>query len=154
MSALKYFMLKVDPKKNMVFNPKESIDFNGNTGPFIQYTYARICSILRKAKDSGLDIDAAISTDLVVSQTEIDLIKKVSQFKEAVDEAATIYSPAIIANYIYDLVKDYNRFYHDVSILKEEDEAIKLFRINLSDNVAAIIRRGMALLGIEMVERM
>lgn len=154
MSALKYFMLKVDPKKNMVFNPEESIDFNGNTGPFIQYTYARIMSIVRKANSESIDFTCTVSEDLSISQQEIDLIKKMSQFKDAVSEAADIFSPAIISNYVYDLVKDYNRFYHDFSILKEEDEATKLFRIKLSANVATTIMRGMALLGIEMPERM
>jgi len=154
LAALKYFMLKVDPKKNMVFNPKESIDFNGNTGPFIQYTYARICSVLRKAKEQGIDIDQAEIKPASLLQEEIDLIKKLTQFKETVDEAAKIYSPALIANYVYDLVKDYNRFYHDFSILKEENESIKRFRVQLSKNVASIIKRGMGLLGIEMPERM
>ncbi|MDA3853231.1 MAG: arginine--tRNA ligase [Bacteroidales bacterium] len=154
MSALKYFMLKVDPKKNMVFNPKESIDFNGNTGPFIQYTYARISSILRKAEEQGLVINAATASDLSISQEEIDLIKKMTQFAEAVAEAANIYSPAIIANYIYDLVKDFNRFYHGFSMLKEENEALKIFRIKMSASVAQIIERAMGLLGIEMPERM
>ena len=154
LAALKYFMLKVDPKKNMVFNPKESIDFNGNTGPFIQYTYARICSVMRKAEEQGVDYKAALSDNITLSQDEIDLIKKLAQFEEVVNEAAKIFSPAIIANYVYDLVKDYNRFYHDFSILKEENEAVKLFRINLSNNIASIIRRAMALLGIEMPERM
>ncbi len=154
LAALKYFMLKVDPKKNMVFNPKESIDFNGNTGPFIQYTYARICSVLRKAKEQGIDIEATVASGIALDQNEIDLIKKLTQFKETVDEAAKIYSPAIIANYVYDLVKDYNRFYHDFSILKEENEAVKLFRIKLSQNVGSIVKRGMGLLGIEMPERM
>jgi len=154
LAALKYFMLKVDPKKNMVFNPKESIDLNGNTGPFIQYTYARICSVLRKAKEQGIDIDQAEIKPASLLQEEIDLIKKLTQFKETVDEAAKIYSPALIANYVYDLVKDYNRFYHDFSILKEENESIKRFRVQLSKNVASIIKRGMGLLGIEMPERM
>ncbi len=154
LAALKYFMLKVDPKKNMVFNPKESIDFNGNTGPFIQYTYARICSVLRKAEEQGIAYKAVLSDDIVLSQDEIDLIKKLAQFEDVVNEAAKIYSPAIIANYAYDLVKDYNRFYHDFSILKEENEAVKLFRIKLSDNIASIVKRAMGLLGIEMPERM
>ena len=154
MASLKYFILKVDPKKNMVFNPKESIDFNGNTGPFIQYTYARICSLMRKADEQGLDVIGADFSALTLAQTEIELIKKLTQFKETVNEAAKIYSPALIANYVYDLVKDYNRFYHDFSILKEENETVKLFRIKLSENVAAIIERGMGLLGIEMPERM
>jgi len=154
LSALKYFMLKVDPKKNMVFNPKESIDFNGNTGPFIQYTYARICSILRKAEEQGLTIDAPTPSDLALAQEEIDLIKKMTQFADAVAEAANIYSPAIIANYVYDLVKDFNRFYHDFSILKEEDEALMIFRIKLSASISQIIERGMGLMGIEMPERM
>ncbi len=154
LAALKYFMLKVDPKKNMVFNPKESIDFNGNTGPFIQYTYARVCSLLEKAKEQDLNVASVLFDGLAISQVEVDLIKKLTQFKEAVEEAAKIYSPALIANYVYDLVKDYNRFYHDFPILKEEDEMIKLFRIKLSENIAVIIKRGMGLLGIEMPERM
>ena len=154
LAALKYFMLKVDPKKNMVFNPKESIDFNGNTGPFIQYTYARICSVLRKAEEAEVNINASLSSDLAISLQEIDLIKKVTQFKDAVNEAGTIFSPAIISNYVYDLVKDYNRFYHDFFILKEENEALKQFRIKLSATVASVIKRGMGLLGVEMPERM
>ncbi len=154
LSALKYFILKVDPKKNMVFNPKESIDFNGNTGPFIQYTYARICSVLRKAKMEEIDTKTPLANTPKIAQTELDLIKKLTYFREAVAEAANAYSPALIANYVYDLVKEYNRFYHDFPILKEENETLKLFRLQLSRNAAAIVKRAMALLGIEMPERM
>ncbi|MCC8093971.1 MAG: arginine--tRNA ligase [Tannerellaceae bacterium] len=154
LGALKYFILKVDPRKNMTFNPKESIDFNGNTGPFIQYTYARICSVLRKANEQGIQLPEQIHTDLPVSGKEESLIQLISEYATIVQEAGKEYSPALIANYIYELVKEYNQFYHDFSILKEENEQIRKFRLVLSKNVAKIIKSGMALLGIEVPERM
>ncbi len=154
LGALKYFILKVDPRKNMTFNPKESIDFNGNTGPFIQYTHARICSVLRKAQEQGLQIPETIDTALAISEKEENLIQSLTEFETVVSEAGTEYSPAVIANYVYDLVKEYNQFYHDYSILREENEALKLFRLSLSKQVAATVRKGMALLGIEVPERM
>jgi len=153
LGALKYFILKVDPRKTMMFNPEESIDFNGNTGPFIQYTYARIQSILRKARENDL-VWSGIDFNSVPLQKEIELIKKITNFPEVVSEAGKTYSPAIIANYCYDLVKEFNQFYHEFSILKEEDEPTKLFRLLLSENIAKVIRNGMSLLGIECPERM
>lgn len=153
LGALKYFILKVDPKKTMTFNPEESIDFNGNTGPFIQYTYARIQSILRKAKENGIvwdDVDATINLE----PKELELIKKISSFPEVVKESGVNRSPAIVANYCYDLVKEYNQFYHELQILKEEDEAKKAFRVYLSETAGKVVRNGMALLGIECPERM
>jgi len=153
LGALKYFILKVDPRKTMLFNPQESIDFNGNTGPFIQYTYARIKSVLRKAKDQGLDWEAK-STIANPGTKEIELIKKISLFSEAVSEAAVTYSPALIANYCYDLVKEFNQFYHDYSILGETDLETKKFRLQISEIVGRIINQGMGLLGIECPERM
>jgi arginyl-tRNA synthetase len=153
LGALKYFILKVDPKKTMLFNPEESIDFNGNTGPFIQYTYARIQSILRKAKDENISWET-IDSSINAEQKEIELIKKISNFPEVVKEAGANYSPAIVANYCYELVKEYNQFYHEFTILKETDEVKKIFRLNLSENAAKVIKNGMALLGIECPERM
>ena len=154
LGALKYFILKVDARKNMTFNPKESIDFNGNTGPFIQYTYARIQSVLRKAAENGLVIPAELPTDIELSEKEEGLIQMVADFAAVVKQAGTDYSPSIVANYIYDLVKEYNQFYHDFSILREENEQLKLFRLALSENVAKVIRLGMALLGMEVPNRM
>ena len=154
LGALKYFILKVDARKNMTFNPKESIDFNGNTGPFIQYTYARIQSVLRKAADNGIVVPAELPTDIALSEKEEGLIQSVADFAAVVKQAGTDYSPSIIANYIYDLVKEYNQFYHDFSILREENEQLKLFRLALSENVAKVIRLGMALLGMEVPNRM
>lgn len=154
MGALKYFLLKVDARKNMLFNPEESIDFNGNTGPFIQYTYARIRSVLRKAAEQGLNVEAGLPADVEISTKEEELIQHMAQFAEVVRTAGQDYSPSVIANYCYDLVKEYNQFYHDFSILKEEDEAKKMFRLVLSKNVAKVVRLGMGLLGIEMPERM
>ncbi|GHV10342.1 arginine--tRNA ligase [Bacteroidia bacterium] len=171
LGALKYFILKVDPRKNMVFNPKESIDFNGNTGPFIQYTYARIRSVLRKAEAAGCRhceglpeaIQTANGTGLLhsvrndgisINEKEINLIQILSDFPAIVQEAADNFSPAVIANYIYDLVKEYNQFYHDYSILGETDENIKKFRLMLSENVGKVIQTGFALLGIDVPERM
>lgn len=154
LGALKYFILKVDPRKNMTFNPKESIDFNGNTGPFIQYTHARISSVLRKAAESGIEVPAQIESNVEISEKEISLIQRLAEFKTVLKEAATTYSPALIANYTYDLVKEYNQFYHDYSILREEDSQKRAFRLLLSANTAKIIRNGMKLLGIDVPERM
>lgn len=154
LGALKYFILKVDARKNMTFNPKESIDFNGNTGPFIQYTYARIQSVLRKAAESGIVIPAQLPTGIELSEKEEGLIQTVADFAAVVTQAGTDYSPSVIANYTYDLVKEYNQFYHDFSILREENEAVKVFRVALSANVAKVVRLGMGLLGIEVPARM
>ena len=153
LGSLKYFILKVDPRKNMTFNPKESIDFNGNTGSFIQYTYARIRSLIRKAEDAGITLPSSFA-GLTISTKEQELIAKIAEYAEAVTEAARTYSPAVIANYVYDLVKEYNQFYHDFSILKEENEELRAFRLALSEVVARTIASGFALLGIEMPERM
>lgn len=150
LGALKYFLLKVDPKKNMLFNPKESIDFNGNTGPFLQYTYARIQSVIRRA--GGIDMSATPQT--TPNEKESTLIQKVADFPSVVKEAGRTYSPALIANYCYDLAKEYNQFYHDYSILKEEDEAKRTFRLLLSAVVARTLKSGVSLLGMEMPERM
>ena len=150
LGALKYFILKVDARKNMTFNPKESIDFNGNTGPFIQYTYARIQSILRKA-EGEFNIQ---NSEFVINDKEMSLIQKLAEFPAVVKDAGVTYTPSVIANYVYDLVKEFNQFYHDYSILREEDEAVKRFRLVLSANVAKIIRLGMGLLGIEVPDRM
>jgi len=153
LGALKYFILKVDPRKNMTFNPKESIDFNGNTGPFIQYTYARIQSVLRKAAEAG--ISEAYNADAVTpNEKEVSLIQRLTDFPSLVEEAGRTYSPALIANYAYDLVKEYNQFYHDFSILREENADVRAFRLQLSRTVGNIIKRSMWLLGIEVPERM
>ena len=154
MGALKYFLLKVDARKNMVFNPEESIDFNGNTGPFIQYTYARIRSILRKAQDAGIAIPTALPAQVELSTKEEEIIQHIADFKAVVRAAGEDYSPSAIANYCYDLVKEYNQFYHEFQILREEDADKRNFRLVLSQNVAKVIRLGMNLLGIEMPERM
>ena len=154
LGALKYFILKVDARKNMTFNPKESIDFNGNTGPFIQYTHARIQSVLRKAAESGIVVPGQIPAGIELSEKEEGLIQMVADFAAVVKQAGEDYSPSIIANYTYDLVKEYNQFYHDFSILREENEAVKVFRIALSANVAKVVRLGMSLLGIEVPSRM
>lgn len=153
LGSLKYFILKVDPRKNMTFNPKESIDFNGNTGSFIQYTYARIRSLLRKAEELGIALPATFA-GLTISTKEQELIAKVAEYADIVEEAARTYSPAVIANYVYDLVKEYNQFYHEFSILKEENEELRAFRLALSEVVARTIASGFSLLGIEMPERM
>ena len=153
LGSLKYFILKVDPRKNMTFNPKESIDFNGNTGSFIQYTYARIRSLIRKSEDAGITLPSSFA-GLTISTKEQELIAKIAEYADAVTEAARTYSPAVIANYVYDLVKEYNQFYHDFSILKEENEELRAFRLALSEVVARTIASGFALLGIEMPERM
>ena len=154
MGALKYFILKVDARKNMLFNPEESIDFNGNTGPFIQYTYARIRSILRKASPNPLQREGAISPMAPLSEKEIELIQKMSEFGAAVEQAGKDYSPSGIANYCYELTKVFNQFYHDYSILNEPDEQKKTVRLVIAKNVAKIIKNGMSLLGIEVPERM
>ena len=154
LGALKYFILKVDARKNMLFNPAESIDFNGNTGPFIQYTYARIRSILRKASEAGISIPETLSAQTDLSEKEISLIQMLADFPNVVKQAGSDYNPSCIANYCYDLVKEYNQFYHDFSILHEEDENKKTFRLVLSAEISKIIRTGMGLLGIEVPERM
>ena len=155
MGALKYFILKVDARKNMLFNPEESIDFNGNTGPFIQYTHARIKSIMRKAEAQGLNInDSALDSNATLNEKEIELVQKMNSFSAAVEQAGKDYSPSGIANYCYELTKEFNQWYHDYSVLNAEDEQTKLTRLVLAKNVAKIIRNGMALLGIEVPERM
>ena len=154
MGALKYFILKVDARKNMLFNPEESIDFNGNTGPFIQYTYARIRSILRKAAEQGLEAPEALADDMPLNQKEMELIQKMDEFGAAVRQAGKDYSPSGIANYCYELTKDFNQFYHDYSILNADGENEKLVRLMIAKNVAKTIKNGMALLGIEVPERM
>ena len=154
LGALKYFILKVDPRKNMTFNPKESIDFNGNTGPFIQYTHARIRSVLRRAAEMGIALPTSMEANIALSEKETNLIQTIGLFPAVVKDAGDNFSPAVIANYIYDLVKEYNQFYHEFSILKEENEDIKVFRLMLSENVARTIKTGMRLLGINVPDRM
>ena len=154
MGALKYFILKVDARKNMLFNPEESIDFNGNTGPFIQYTHARIRSILRKAEAAGTNLPEALEPDMPVNEKETTLIQKLSEYAAAVEQAGKDYSPSGIANYCYELTKEFNQFYHDFSILNAESEAEKTVRLVLAANVAKVLRNGMRLLGIEVPERM
>ena len=154
LGALKYFILKVDARKNMLFNPEESIDFNGNTGPFIQYTYARIRSILRKATEQGVKIPEALAPDTEISKKEISLIQHLQGFGAAVRQAGQDYNPSCIANYCYELVKEYNQFYHDFSVLREENIEKKLFRLALSQAVSQVVKNGMGLLGIEVPERM
>lgn len=152
LGALKYFILKVDPKKKMLFNPKESIDFNGNTGPFIQYTHARICSILRKAQEQGFSTSMPDSAEL--SAKEIRLVKILSSYPQKVSEAASALSPALIANYCYDLAKEFNQYYHDTGILKETDANLRSMRLALISALASVLRKGMNILGIELPERM
>ncbi len=154
LGALKYFILKVDPKKNMTFNPKESIDFNGNTGPFIQYTHARIQSIQRKAAEQGLQIPDHLSEDVKLSEKEEALVQLLSDFESVVKQAGTEYNVSLVANYAYDLVKEYNQFYHDFPILREENVDLRDFRLLLSKNVARTIKKAMGLLGIEVPDRM
>ena len=154
LGALKYFMLKVDPKKNMTFNPKESIDFNGNTGPFIQYTHARIKSVLRKAEEQGVVQNVPVNENVLLSEKETNLIQLLASYPAVVREAGTQFSPAVIANFTYELVKEYNQFYHDHSILKEENTDLRGLRLALSAAVADVIKKSMALLGIEVPERM
>ena len=152
LGALNYFILKVDPKKKMLFNPKESIDFNGNTGPFIQYTHARICSILRKASESG--IQAGIAPDAVLSPKEIRLVKLIATYPQKVGEAAAAYSPALIANFAYDLAKEFNQYYHETPVLKEPDSVLLSMRLALIGTLASTLRKAMGILGIQLPERM
>ncbi|PZU06947.1 MAG: arginine--tRNA ligase, partial [Chryseobacterium sp.] len=147
--ALKYFMLKVDPKKKMLFNPEESIDFNGNTGPFIQYTFARIQSLLTKANFEQKEI-----TEIELNQSEKELIMQLANYKTVVEKAAEVLSPALVANYVYDLVKTYNSFYQSNPIMNQEDENVKQFRLSVSDLTAKTIKKSLQLLGIETVNRM
>jgi arginyl-tRNA synthetase len=154
LGALKYFILKVDARKNMLFNPEESIDFNGNTGPFIQYTYARIRSVLRKAEDAGIKMPETVGLEYKPAEKEVELIQKISEYAAAVEQAGSDYSPSGIANYCYELTKAFNQFYHDYSILGADKEEEKIFRIVLAKNVAKTIKNGFALLGIEVPERM
>jgi arginyl-tRNA synthetase len=154
LAALKYFILKVDPRKNMTFNPVESIDFNGNTGPFIQYTYTRIRSVLKKAEDAGIEWRDGKENDITPNLKEISVIKLLNDFPPLIREAAAGLSPALIANYCYDLAREFNQFYHDFSILGETDTALRDFRIRLSDLTGRVIETGLWLLGIEAPERM
>ncbi len=154
MGALKYFILKVDPKKNMTFNPKESIDFDGNTGPFIQYTHARIKSVLRKAAEQGIEFPEKLDTSAPLSEKEKGLVQLLTDFANVVKQAGDEYNISLIANYVYDLAKEYNQFYHDFPILREENPALRDFRLMLSKNIATTIKSGMSLLGIEVPERM
>lgn len=154
MGALKYFILKVDPKKNMTFNPKESIDFDGNTGPFIQYTHARIKSVLRKASEQGIEFPEKLDPSAALSEKEEGLVQLLANFADIVKQAGEEYNISLIANYVYDLAKEYNQFYHDFPILREENPALRDFRLMLSKNIAAIIQRSMSLLGIDVPERM
>ena len=152
LGALKYFILKVDPRKTMLFDPRESIDFNGNTGPFIQYTHARICSILRKATEAGIDFSAAVQADYLPE--EIDLVKTLTEYPSVVAAAGENFAPSVIGAYVYELAKQFNGYYHDHSILREEDAATRTMRLRLAGQVARVIRRGMNLLGIDVPERM
>ena len=154
LGALKYFILKVDARKNMLFNPEESIDFNGNTGPFIQYTYARIRSIMRKAEAEGLVLPETLADDMLLNDKEVELVQKLNNFGVVVEQAGKDYSPNGIANYCYELTKDFNQFYHDYSILNAENNTAKTVRLMLAKNVAKVIKNGMDLLGIEVPERM
>lgn len=154
LGALKYYILKVDPKKNMTFNPEESIDFNGNTGPFIQYTYARIRSVFRKADQAGIKLDSSLLLTAKAGEKEVALIKMLRKFSQTVTEAAMLYSPALVANYCYELAKEYNQFYHDFSILGEPDASVRNLRMALSKVTCDVLSSGMWLLGIEMPERM
>ena len=154
LGALKYFILKVDARKNMLFNPEESIDFNGNTGPFIQYTYARIRSIMRKAEAEGLVLPETLADDMPLNDKEVELVQKLNNYGVVVEQAGKDYSPNGIANYCYELTKDFNQFYHDYSILNAENNATKTVRLMLAKNVAKVIKNGMDLLGIEVPERM
>ena len=152
LGALKYFILKVDPKKTMLFDPRESIDFNGNTGPFIQYTHARICSVLRKAKEQGIDYSGVVTADYLPE--EVEIVKSLTDYPQTVLAAAESFAPSMIAAYTYELCKMFNGYYHDHSILREENQTVKLMRLQLASQVARVVRRGMALLGIEVPERM
>ncbi|HPI69485.1 MAG TPA: arginine--tRNA ligase, partial [Bacteroidales bacterium] len=154
LGALKYFILKIDPRKNMTFNPTESIDFNGNTGPFIQYTYARIMSVFRKGEQMGIKYNNAILSEMQGGEKEIDMVRQLRRFQAIVSEAAAVYSPALIANYCYDLAKEFNQFYHDFSILNEPDVRVRNFRLAISKYTSEVLNTAMWLLGIEMPERM
>ena len=155
MGALKYFILKVDPKKTMMFNPAESIDFNGNTGPFIQYTHARICSVMRKATERGISVSSELSYGMeMLGEKEKSLVRLLHDFPSVIQEAGNNLSPALVANYIFDLAKEYNQFYHDHHIMREENEAIRQFRLDLSFFTATAIKNGMRLLGVEVPEKM
>ena len=155
LGALKYFIIKVDPKKTMLFNPKESIDFNGNTGPFIQYTHARICSILRKAAETGISFGAAdVADTLVPSAKEVRLVKLLGLYPAKVGEAVAALSPAVIANYAYELAKEFNQYYHDTQILKEPDQALLKYRLVLIATLAHTLKTAMKVLGIDLPERM
>lgn len=154
LGALKYFILKVDPKKNMTFNPKESIDFNGNTGPFIQYTHARIQSILRRAKEQDIAVPETLSTDITISEKEEGLVQLLAEFENVIKQAGNEYNVSLIGNYVYDLAKEFNQFYHEYPMLREENEALRAFRLSLSKNIALTIKKGMKLFGIEVPERM
>ena len=154
LGALKYFILKVDPKKTMLFDPRESIDFNGNTGPFIQYTHARICSVLRKAAESGVEASREIAPEVTLLPEEIDLVKMLTEYPATVKAAGENFAPSLIGAYVYDLAKQFNGYYHDHSILKEEDAATRSMRLALAAQVARVIRKGMSLLGIDVPERM
>ena len=153
LGALKYFILKVDPRKKMLFNPKESIDFNGNTGPFIQYTHARICSILRKAAERGIEL-GGVPAEVELSPKEIRLVKILSAYPQKVQEAADSFSPAVLANFSYELAKEFNQYYHDTPILKEENREVLVMRLSLIDTLAGVLRKAMAILGIELPDRM
>jgi arginyl-tRNA synthetase len=154
LAALKYFILKVDPRKNMTFDPRESIDFNGNTGPFIQYTYARVQSVFRKAGEKGIDTALKVDADIVLTEKEAGLIKLIGNFPNVVKDAGESYSPAIVANYVYDLAKEFNQFYHESPIVFEEDAAKRSLRLTLSHAVGQTIKQGMWLMGIDVPERM
>jgi len=154
LGALKYFILKIDPRKNMTFNPTESIDFNGNTGPFIQYTYARIMSVFRKGEQMGIKYNNTILSEMQGGEKEIDMVRQLRRFQAIVSEAAAVYSPALIANYCYDLAKEFNQFYHDFSILNEPDVRVRNFRLAISKYTSEVLNTAMWLLGIEMPERM
>ena len=154
LGALKYFILKVDPRKNMLFNPEESIDFNGNTGPFIQYAHARIKSILRKAEAENINVSQEVKTYTAINEKEKDLIQKLNEYPSVVQQAAKDFSPSSIANYCYELTKQFNQFYHDFKILKEENQDVKLMRLCLSACTAKVLKSGMNLLGIDVPEKM
>jgi arginyl-tRNA synthetase len=155
LGALKYFILKVDPKKNMTFDPRESIDFNGNTGPFIQYTYARVQSIFRKADEKGIDTSLnKLVRDVSLTPKEAEVLKMISNFPGVVKDAGEVYSPALVANYVYDLAREFNQFYHESPIVYEEDEAVRANRLALTYAVGNTIKQGMWLLGIDVPERM
>jgi arginyl-tRNA synthetase len=154
MGALKYFILKVDPKKNMLFNPAESIDFNGNTGPFIQYTHARIKSLLRKSVENNIEINTLTNSYNLLSNNEIEIIKIIKEYENILISAAENHSPALIANYIFELAKEFNRFYQENPIFKEENESLRIIRLQLSQVCGQIIQKGMNLLGIAVPERM